>query len=476
MPVVLERPKMSRPMWDALKCHIMRERQRKKQELEADAEMDRQRKERERQQKQHVLTLSETREQITQSEARLAELKEEKHQLFLQLKKVLNEDEIRKRQLYTQEAQEMMRFQFNYPNNPPRIQLMPPEQQQQPPPHHHPSQQQQQAQTYLQPIQLTRAPVSITQPQAQVFKVGHPQQQQQQQPPGPGGGGVSHHNTSPHAQMPITIKRSRSPSPPPHPYKFGPFKPPPQAIPQYAHQTLPTQTRLFHPEPNIYFHPPSQISQQQPNSNNQPPPSQQQQQQQQHSQHGPVSFSSVPHPSAGPPPQSTLYTYSSAPPSRSPQQPSRDESQQQQQQQQRHVPGPMFIHHGAPVPRGYVLHQAVEQHSRSSPHNKFPEDGPKYYPPPTHGLALRAPPSHLIHPGLTIQPNQNVPSGSITSGFPIRTQPNVSTYQGRPPSPQVAGSYSVPGGPSRHTYGHPHGQIPQHPIQRYSLPPGVQRD
>lgn len=82
---------------------------------------------------------------------------------------------------------------------------MPPEQQQQPPPHHHPSQQQQQAQTYLQPIQLTRAPVSITQPQAQVFKVGHPQQQQQQQPPGPGGGGVSHHNTSPHAQMPITV-------------------------------------------------------------------------------------------------------------------------------------------------------------------------------------------------------------------------------------------------------------------------------
>lgn len=33
---------------------------------------------------------------------------------------------------------------------------------------------------------------------------------------------------------------------------------------------------------------------------------------------------------------------------------------------------------------------------------------------------------------------QNVPSGSITSGYPIRTQPNVSVYQGRPPSPQVS--------------------------------------
>jgi hypothetical protein len=30
-PVVLERPKMSRPMWDALKGHIMRERQKKKE-------------------------------------------------------------------------------------------------------------------------------------------------------------------------------------------------------------------------------------------------------------------------------------------------------------------------------------------------------------------------------------------------------------------------------------------------------------
>jgi len=49
------------------------------------------------------MTLSETREQISAMEGRLSELKEDKHQVFLQLKKVLNEDEIRKRQLISQE-------------------------------------------------------------------------------------------------------------------------------------------------------------------------------------------------------------------------------------------------------------------------------------------------------------------------------------------------------------------------------------
>lgn len=44
------------------------------------------------------MTLGENREQITQLEGVLAQLKDEKHQLFLQLKKVLNEDDIRRRQ------------------------------------------------------------------------------------------------------------------------------------------------------------------------------------------------------------------------------------------------------------------------------------------------------------------------------------------------------------------------------------------
>ncbi|KAK0089194.1 hypothetical protein PV325_008506 [Microctonus aethiopoides] len=101
--IVTGPPQRSEHMWQALKNHITRERQRKKQEQEADAEEERQRKERERQQKQDVMTLGETRDQISNLETELSQLKDEKHQLFLQLKKVLNEDDNRRRQL-TKEA------------------------------------------------------------------------------------------------------------------------------------------------------------------------------------------------------------------------------------------------------------------------------------------------------------------------------------------------------------------------------------
>ena len=84
--IVVEKPKLSRPMWNALKSHIIRERQRKKQgvftlvtllyvyyynlyilwviEQEADAEVERQRREREDQQKEQEMTLEETKEQV----------------------------------------------------------------------------------------------------------------------------------------------------------------------------------------------------------------------------------------------------------------------------------------------------------------------------------------------------------------------------------------------------------------------------
>ncbi|PSN46158.1 hypothetical protein C0J52_20937 [Blattella germanica] len=54
------------------------------------------------------MTLGETRDQISQLELRLAQLKEEKHQLFLQLKKVLNEDDNRRRQLVKESNDNMM--------------------------------------------------------------------------------------------------------------------------------------------------------------------------------------------------------------------------------------------------------------------------------------------------------------------------------------------------------------------------------
>lgn len=97
-------------MWTALKRHIIRERERKKQEREAEVEEERLRKEREAREQQDVMTLGETREQIIQLEAKLTQLKEEKHQLFLQLKKVLNEDDNRRRQL-VKENENMMSIQ-----------------------------------------------------------------------------------------------------------------------------------------------------------------------------------------------------------------------------------------------------------------------------------------------------------------------------------------------------------------------------
>lgn len=86
-------------MWKVLKAHILRERARKKQEREQEVEEERLRKEREAREQQDVMTLGETREQISQLEAKLTHLKEEKHQLFLQLKKVLNEDDNRRKQI-----------------------------------------------------------------------------------------------------------------------------------------------------------------------------------------------------------------------------------------------------------------------------------------------------------------------------------------------------------------------------------------
>lgn len=101
----------SEQMWNALKAHILRERARKKQEREAEVEEERLRKEREAREQQDVMTLGETREQIQQLEGKLQQLKEEKHQLFLQLKKVLNEDDNRRRQL-VKESKYESRLQY----------------------------------------------------------------------------------------------------------------------------------------------------------------------------------------------------------------------------------------------------------------------------------------------------------------------------------------------------------------------------
>ncbi|XP_075062204.1 G protein pathway suppressor 2 isoform X2 [Mixophyes fleayi] len=102
MPALLERPKLSNTMARALHRHVMMERERKRQEEEEVDKMMEQklRDEQERRRKKEMeerMSLEETREQISKLQEKLNKLQEEKHQLFLQLKKVLHEEEKRRR-------------------------------------------------------------------------------------------------------------------------------------------------------------------------------------------------------------------------------------------------------------------------------------------------------------------------------------------------------------------------------------------
>lgn len=73
----------------------MKERQRKKQLEEAEFKEEQLRKEREASQ---ISTLGETREQIQRVDNQLIDLKNKKQQLFLQLKKLLVNEDVSKRQ------------------------------------------------------------------------------------------------------------------------------------------------------------------------------------------------------------------------------------------------------------------------------------------------------------------------------------------------------------------------------------------
>ncbi|XP_063700204.1 G protein pathway suppressor 2 [Culicoides brevitarsis] len=93
-----EKTEQQEKLWAAIKRHVLSERKRKKEELEAEVDKERLRKEREAREKENVMTLGETTEQINLLERKLEDLKKEKSKLFIQLKKVLNKDDNRKRQ------------------------------------------------------------------------------------------------------------------------------------------------------------------------------------------------------------------------------------------------------------------------------------------------------------------------------------------------------------------------------------------
>ncbi|CAG5134574.1 unnamed protein product, partial [Candidula unifasciata] len=112
MPALLERPKMTRAMYEALKRHIMLEREKRKQAQEQDAMMERLRKERElrkKKEEEDSLTLEQTNEQIAQLQVKLEMLKNQKSELFMQLKKVLyQEDESRRKVLQKEQSESLL--------------------------------------------------------------------------------------------------------------------------------------------------------------------------------------------------------------------------------------------------------------------------------------------------------------------------------------------------------------------------------
>ncbi|KAM8711879.1 hypothetical protein ACLKA7_012393 [Drosophila subpalustris] len=82
----------------SLKGFILADRQRRQEEYERQCEELRVRREREAQERETNLSLEDTRGQITRLDEQLADLHQKKHQLVVQLKKVLNDDETRKKQ------------------------------------------------------------------------------------------------------------------------------------------------------------------------------------------------------------------------------------------------------------------------------------------------------------------------------------------------------------------------------------------
>nr|XP_014102775.1 programmed cell death 6-interacting protein [Bactrocera oleae] len=112
----------------ALKAFVLKERQRKKEEYDAKEEEERLRKERDELDHQNDVSLEDTRDKIAKLDQQIKDLHNQKQQLFLQLKKVLNEDENRKKQQKDNELfamQALQAQQVNVAPLPPQVFIPP---------------------------------------------------------------------------------------------------------------------------------------------------------------------------------------------------------------------------------------------------------------------------------------------------------------------------------------------------------------
>ncbi|XP_039250582.1 uncharacterized protein LOC120328217 [Styela clava] len=106
MPSLVEREEMSEPMKEALRRHVVREREKRmREEKEAEKDFERRAKieeERRRKEEEDSVTLEQIKDQLSSLHKKHETLKDEKHQLFCQLKKVLQEEERKKQKIKEQ--------------------------------------------------------------------------------------------------------------------------------------------------------------------------------------------------------------------------------------------------------------------------------------------------------------------------------------------------------------------------------------
>ena len=99
MPVLLERTRPTRHQLTAVYAYIRRKREKGKQALAESRAKEEEEKQRRREEEKKKETVDDVRKEIAALEAKLCKLKREKHELFLQFKKALNEDEMKKQRL-----------------------------------------------------------------------------------------------------------------------------------------------------------------------------------------------------------------------------------------------------------------------------------------------------------------------------------------------------------------------------------------
>ena len=98
MPVLKERERKTKDQLKAVFAYIRRKRDKEQQALAEIRAREEEEKKRKREEEKKKETVEDVKKEIEKCEAKLEELKQEKHRLFQQFKRVLNEEETKRQQ------------------------------------------------------------------------------------------------------------------------------------------------------------------------------------------------------------------------------------------------------------------------------------------------------------------------------------------------------------------------------------------